>query len=56
MLHTFTITTTRRDEIVDITGKVAELAAGERLQDGFAIVYCPHTTAGIAINEKPIPT
>ncbi len=52
-MHELTVTTERRTQLIDITEQVREAAAGA---DGAAIlVYVPHTTAGIAINEKIDP-
>jgi len=41
----------RKEEFIDITDKVAEHARGE----GMLLVYCPHTTAGLTINEGHDP-
>jgi len=50
-----TLSTSRRDEMIEITGKVAAAVAAQGITEGVAIVYCPHTTAGIAINENADP-
>ncbi|MCQ4086788.1 secondary thiamine-phosphate synthase enzyme YjbQ [Saccharibacillus sp. JS10] len=55
MLHTVELSTSRRDEIVDITGHVKELVQKSGIKEGIVMVYCPHTTAGIAINENADP-
>lgn len=55
MIHSFTIRTTRRDEFVDITTSVMEVVRREQVEEGIAVVYCPHTTAGITINENADP-
>ncbi|QTH44496.1 YjbQ family protein [Cohnella sp. LGH] len=55
MLIKETLTTSRRDEMIDITRQVAAAVAKQGVADGLAIVYCPHTTAGIAINENADP-
>lgn len=55
MLHTFELSTSHRDEIVDITPRVKEWIRQSGLKNGIAMVYCPHTTAGIAINENADP-
>lgn len=49
------VRTTRREEMVDITAQVAELAAASGLAEGAVLVYCPHTTAGMTINEGADP-
>ena len=52
----FSIGTRRRCEMVDITGHVAKLARQSNIENGDVIVYCPHTTAGITINENADPS
>jgi secondary thiamine-phosphate synthase enzyme len=45
--------TERRSHVLDITGAVHDAVAGER---GVAVlVYVPHTTAGVTINEHADP-
>jgi secondary thiamine-phosphate synthase enzyme len=39
-------------EFIDITERVNDLIS---IEEGFCIVYCPHTTAGLAINEGADP-
>jgi secondary thiamine-phosphate synthase enzyme len=41
--------------MIDITQQVAQLVLQENFQQGIAVIYCPHTTAGIAINENADP-
>ncbi|UUZ90779.1 secondary thiamine-phosphate synthase enzyme YjbQ [Paenibacillus sp. P25] len=55
MIHTLHLTTTRRDEMIDITKEIHDLIKQEKLEDGTVIVYCPHTTAGIMIQENADP-
>lgn len=40
---------------MDITGAVVERIKTAGYKEGFCIVYCPHTTAGITINEGADP-
>lgn len=49
------VNTSRREEFVDITAEVARLVAESGLMEGAALVYSPHTTAGITINEGADP-
>ena len=49
------IKTTSRSQVVDITSKVQEAVNDSGLQNGIVIVYVPHTTAGVAINENADP-
>lgn len=48
------IRTGARRQLVDITSKVAAAAGGAG--DGVWLVYVPHTTAGVAINEGADPS
>jgi len=52
----FHISTKQRCEFVDITGEVASFVSKAGVKEGDAIVYCPHTTAGITINENADPS
>jgi len=49
-----TIRTSRRCEIVDITGKV-EAALPPSIAEGVCCIFCPHTTAAITVNENYDP-
>jgi secondary thiamine-phosphate synthase enzyme len=48
----FHISTRNHCEFVDITGEVASFVSKAGIKEGEAIVYCPHTTAGITVNEN----
>jgi secondary thiamine-phosphate synthase enzyme len=41
--------------MTDITKQIREAIRESGVDEGYAIVYCPHTTAGIAINENADP-
>ncbi|CAJ1316181.1 secondary thiamine-phosphate synthase enzyme YjbQ [Paenibacillus sp. PK4536] len=55
MLYTLPISTSKRDEMRDITRDVSSLISQSGVKEGIVVVYCPHTTAGIAINENADP-
>ena len=46
-----TVVSTRRTELLDITDAVARACREGDAGDGLAVVYCPHTTAGVLIQE-----
>jgi secondary thiamine-phosphate synthase enzyme len=46
---------TEREAFVSITRQVEEALEESGIQDGFCVVYCPHTTAGITINDNADP-
>ncbi len=52
---TFELKTRSRDEMIDITRQVAEAIREANVTDGTALVYVPHTTAGVTINENADP-
>lgn len=58
-MQQFGVTTTRREEFVDITPQVAQALRESGMPstgwEGAALVYSPHTTAGITINEGADP-
>lgn len=49
------IRTERREQALDITGDVSSAVMAAGVNEGVAHVYCPHTTAGIAVNEHADP-
>ncbi len=51
----FEVRTTQAEESVDITEQVAGLAAESGLAEGALLVWCPHTTAAIFVNEGHDP-
>lgn len=55
MIHSFTIQTRQRDEMLEITDRIERLIRDSGIRQGLAVVYCPHTTAGITINENADP-
>jgi len=55
MIREISLQTHGRNEMLDITVQVQRALAQENIQEGLAVVYCPHTTAGITINENADP-
>ncbi|MCS0673947.1 secondary thiamine-phosphate synthase enzyme YjbQ [Cytobacillus firmus] len=55
MLRKFTVNTSERDQFLEITSEVQAYINQCGIAEGAAIVYCPHTTAGITINENADP-
>ena len=56
MINEFKLSTTSRVQFVDITSSVRNVIKKSGVSDGLAIVYTPHTTAGITINEAADPS
>ena len=55
-MRTINIRTSRRSEMVDITALVEEEVRAADITDGICMVFVPHTTAGITINENADPS
>jgi len=51
----FDLPTYKKCTFVNITSQVREAVKKSGVADGVAAVYCPHTTAGITINENADP-
>jgi len=45
----------QQENFYDITAQVREAVAKSKIDSGVAVVFCPHTTAGITINENADP-
>jgi secondary thiamine-phosphate synthase enzyme len=50
------VSTRRREELVDITSSVEDAVGKAGIPSGFCVIYCPHTTAAITINEGADPS
>jgi len=48
----FSVSTKTRCQMIDITSQVRSIIGESGIKDGDAIIYCPHTTASITINEN----
>ncbi|MGI6768247.1 MAG: secondary thiamine-phosphate synthase enzyme YjbQ [Bacilli bacterium] len=45
----------KEDEMIDITSIIQDDVNNSKIKDGIVIVFTPHTTAGITINENADP-
>ncbi|MBR6983764.1 MAG: secondary thiamine-phosphate synthase enzyme YjbQ [Ruminococcus sp.] len=54
MLFDFKLSTPSQG-LIDITGEVQEAITESGVNEGFCIVFCPHTTAAVTINENADP-
>jgi len=52
----FRVSTKSRNQMIDITGQVRSFVGQSGITNGDVIVYCPHTTAAITINENADPS
>jgi secondary thiamine-phosphate synthase enzyme len=54
-IQTEAVKTHARSEMIDVTARVQKLVAKQNVTDGYVIVYVPHTTAAVTINENADP-
>jgi len=55
MIKEFKVSTSRRNELVDITGEIRSAISESGIQNGCCHIFVPHTTAAVTINEKADP-
>jgi secondary thiamine-phosphate synthase enzyme len=56
MMKKLQLSTSKRNQMVDITKDIDRFIRDEKIIEGSVIVYVPHTTAGITINEGADPS
>lgn len=54
-MYTLSIKTSKKEEIIDITQEVAAIVQKAGIDSGLCVIYSPHTTAGVTINEGADP-
>lgn len=54
-VFTFGVKTNQHTAMVDITGEVRMKVAESGVKNGICVIYVPHTSAGITINENADP-
>ncbi|MDY7000299.1 MAG: secondary thiamine-phosphate synthase enzyme YjbQ [Thermodesulfobacteriota bacterium] len=55
-METMSIKTSTREELVNITSQVQKLVREKGWSDGALILWCPHTTGAVTINEAADPS
>jgi secondary thiamine-phosphate synthase enzyme len=56
MIQTFPVKTSTQTEFIDITRSVQEAVKKTGVEDGICIIFVPHTTAAVTINENADPS
>jgi secondary thiamine-phosphate synthase enzyme len=54
-MDTFDVRTRQRTEFIEITEQVRQAVQRAGVRQGLCVVYCPHTTAAVTINENADP-
>lgn len=55
-MNSIEISTSKRAELIDITSRVEKIVKESKVKDGICVIFCPHTTAGLTINENADPS
>jgi secondary thiamine-phosphate synthase enzyme len=56
MIQTLHVKSAKRTEFIDITRLVQEVVQKTRVKEGLCILFVPHTTAAVTINENADPS
>ena len=54
-MQSFTVSSKKRQEIIDINDKIKDIAKKSEVKEGICVIYTPHSTAAIIINENYDP-
>ncbi|HWT76625.1 MAG TPA: secondary thiamine-phosphate synthase enzyme YjbQ [Mobilitalea sp.] len=54
-VFTFGVKTGQQTAMIDITNEVKNIVKESKVMNGICVVFVPHTTAGITINENADP-
>jgi len=55
-MEKISIKTSKRIDLVDITDQIQNAVAKSKVKEGICFLFCPHTTAGLTINENADPS
>ncbi len=54
-VYTFGVKSDQNTAMIEITGEVKNIVKESGVKSGICVIYVPHTTAGITINENADP-
>ncbi|MDR2245758.1 MAG: secondary thiamine-phosphate synthase enzyme YjbQ [Treponema sp.] len=54
-LATISVHTTRKNEWLPISGEVRKIVAASGVGEGICVIFVPHTTAAVTVNENADP-
>ncbi|MDR1286353.1 MAG: secondary thiamine-phosphate synthase enzyme YjbQ [Treponema sp.] len=54
-LSQFTVRTSLKSQWINITGEVRKIASASKIAEGICVVFTPHTTAAVTLNENADP-
>jgi secondary thiamine-phosphate synthase enzyme len=56
MTQTFSVKSSKQTELIDITRPVQEAVQKAGVKEGLCVIFTPHTTAAVTINENADPS
>ena len=56
MQHEFSVKTSKQQEITDLTKEVRDIVKKSKVKEGLCMVYVPHATCAIIVNENYDPS
>ena len=56
MKISITVKTRAKTELIDITAEIQQLVRAQGFSEGLCMLYVPHTTAAVTINESADPS
>jgi secondary thiamine-phosphate synthase enzyme len=54
-VYTINVTTQQNTEMINITEKIQKAVTNSGVKHGICVIFVPHTTAGVTINENADP-
>ncbi|HEY1406831.1 MAG TPA: secondary thiamine-phosphate synthase enzyme YjbQ, partial [Spirochaetota bacterium] len=54
-MKTITVRTRSKDDLIDITEEISKYISESDITEGMCVVFTPHTTAAVTINENADP-
>lgn len=55
MKKEFEVCSNQKQQLIDITAQARKIVKESRIQEGIAVIYIPHATAALVINENDDP-
>ena len=55
-MEKISVKTYRRVDLIDITDQIQNIVSKSKVKEGICFLFCPHTTAGLTINENADPS
>ncbi len=56
MIKVIEVRSSKRQQMIDVTSQIQKAVKDSAVQNGIVILYIPHTTAAVTINENADPT